>query len=490
LIGHKDVVLALDVSEHFIATGGKDQSIRVWDRALLTELCALEGHAASVTCLCFLGQDLVSGSEDKTLKRWDLSPLRSKKKKAEKVACTASHTWVAHAKGVNDVASAPKGRMLASGGQDKMVHLWSPTGELLGTCKGHKRGIWHCAFSPVERIVASAGGDGTIKLWNLKDYACVRTLQGHEGPVLRLSFCTAGMQILSCGADGLVKLWVLRTGECVVSYDKHNDKVWCLELNEDGRLATGGSDGQIIFWSDCTAEMDREEHEEQARKVVQTAQIDLLLTSGKVAQALTSCLELDRPAAMRRILTDLSEEAVLTAMGDAPRDGQHFDLDVWVRGLNSAAQEKLVQVLAAWITNAKSAGLAAHISQSLLRCVPALELSRIEGFNLLVQAFLSYAPRHNARLEGLLQQSYVLDFVLKHGAAQHLQADMRDILNHGSSGDVTMEDSEPVARRKARDEHGRFVFKRGRAALRRFAVVPTVTKHAPASKKAAKMNGK
>merc|ERR1719313_506929 len=122
LIGHSDVVLALDANEHYIATAGKDQSVRVWDRAQLHELCALEGHAAAVTCLCFLGQDLVSGSEDKTIKRWDLSPLRSKKK-AGTVACTALYTWVAHAKGVNDVAAAPKARMLVSGGQDKLVHV-------------------------------------------------------------------------------------------------------------------------------------------------------------------------------------------------------------------------------------------------------------------------------------------------------------------------------------------------------------------------------
>lgn len=72
----------------------------------------------------------------------------------------------------------------------------------------------------------------------------------------------------------------------------------------------------------------------------------------------------------------------------------------------------------------------------------------------------------------------MLDFVLKHGAAQHLQVDMTTILHHGSSGDVVMEDKEPGAPR------------RGRAALRRSGVVSAITKHAPAVKKHARANGK
>jgi WD40 repeat protein len=57
--------------------------------------------------------------------------------------------------------------MVASGGGDNAVNLWTLDGKLLKTFKGHSAAIWGVAFSPNGKILASGSVDATVKLWKL-----------------------------------------------------------------------------------------------------------------------------------------------------------------------------------------------------------------------------------------------------------------------------------------------------------------------------------
>ena len=56
------------------------------------------------------------------------------------------------------------GRILASGGQDKLIKLWDmKTGKLLQTLRGHERGVW-CLNFFTQTLLVSGSYDGTIKV--------------------------------------------------------------------------------------------------------------------------------------------------------------------------------------------------------------------------------------------------------------------------------------------------------------------------------------
>ena len=73
LSGHKSNVVCLSAkpSDNIIATGGRDNTIRVWDLTTSKQVHVLYGHASLVRFLNFTLLHLVSISDDKTLKIWD-----------------------------------------------------------------------------------------------------------------------------------------------------------------------------------------------------------------------------------------------------------------------------------------------------------------------------------------------------------------------------------------------------------------------------------
>lgn len=203
LPGHSGIVLCLDTSEDrlFLASGSKDKSARLWSfsRALSMwmSVAVCEGHAESVGAVALsrkmnesgaergAPRFMFTGSQDRTIKMWDLSPvsLPNNKHRTTPVRCKSMTTHKAHDKDINTLDVSPNDRFLASGSQDRTAKVYeivySPDAlrgeiKLIGTCKGHKRGVWTVKFGKVERVLATGSGDKTIKLWNLDDFSCIK----------------------------------------------------------------------------------------------------------------------------------------------------------------------------------------------------------------------------------------------------------------------------------------------------------------------------
>lgn len=101
------------------------------------------------------GRRLASGSEDKTIKLWDVAGGRQ------------LHT-LGYPGWVNTVAYSPDSRTVAAGGKAGIVRLWDAAiGEMIGTLEGHTDSVSSVCFNPDGRTVASASTDSTIRIWNI-----------------------------------------------------------------------------------------------------------------------------------------------------------------------------------------------------------------------------------------------------------------------------------------------------------------------------------
>jgi WD40 repeat protein len=175
----------------------------------------LRGHLQEITSVAVSSKnDIVSASEDRTVRVWDSKTRRQKLILAHPapvraVACSpAGSNWCltgatdgvarlfdldggattpavelrgGHSGTINTVAFSPQGKWCATGGDDRAVCLWDVTsGNLLWRASGgqrntsteagsgHRGAVTSLAFLSPNRLV-SAGGDKTLLIWSLKE---------------------------------------------------------------------------------------------------------------------------------------------------------------------------------------------------------------------------------------------------------------------------------------------------------------------------------
>ena len=143
------------------------------------------------------------------------------------------------------------GKLIVSASQDKTVRFWDvSTGEELATLEGHRRAVYCCKFDSRSDKVVTGSLDKTVKLWGSPDGEEIATLSGHTGAVRGVDFSPDGDMVASCGDDGFVRLWRVWSGECVMTMPGHATHAWnlCYSPCSNDSLLTSGDDGELLLW--------------------------------------------------------------------------------------------------------------------------------------------------------------------------------------------------------------------------------------------------
>ncbi|MDZ8054630.1 MAG: protein kinase domain-containing protein [Aulosira sp. ZfuVER01] len=261
LIGHSSSVnsVAFSPDGKTLAIGSDDKTIKLWNLEtgeLIRTLTWRDFDFDFVTSIAISpdGKTLASGSFNKTIKLWNLAT-------GELI-----RTLTGHSSYINSVAISPDGNTLASGGKDKTIKLWNlATGELIRTLPveryvntGHSESVTSIAISPDGKTLASGSDDKTIKLWNLATGELIRTLTGHSSYVNSLAISPDSKTLASGSDDKTIKLWNLATGELIHTLTGHSSELACIAISPDGKtLASGSWDNTIKLWNLATGKQIR-----------------------------------------------------------------------------------------------------------------------------------------------------------------------------------------------------------------------------------------
>ncbi|MFM6188793.1 MAG: hypothetical protein ACKPEN_11055 [Planktothrix sp.] len=195
-------------------------------------------HQAVINSITFTpdGQQLVTSSNDKTVKLWKLDG-------------TLIQEFKGHQDRVFDAELSPDYQRIVSCSKDGEIKIWSKDGTLIRTIKAHNQPVYDLDFSPDGKLIVSASGDRTLKLWNTATGAEIKVpLKGHNDDILSVNFSPDGQFLISGSRDRTVKLWNLK-GVLLKTFIGHRDSIWGVEFSPDGQtLVSVSADTTARLW--------------------------------------------------------------------------------------------------------------------------------------------------------------------------------------------------------------------------------------------------
>ncbi|KIK90620.1 hypothetical protein PAXRUDRAFT_671944 [Paxillus rubicundulus Ve08.2h10] len=195
------------------------------------------GHTDLIRSVAFLpdGQQVISGSNDGTIRTWRLVEEAG----AVETAMKEGGVVVA-------VAVSSDGQWIATGGEHKTITIWNATThEKAVELKGHFDWVRTLRFSPDSARVASGSDDWTVVVWSTATgKRLAGRLKGHAGKVYSVAFAPDGDKIASCSADD-IRIWHSHTG-VLINIIFHVGHPRSLEWTPNGqKLIAGCKDGSI-----------------------------------------------------------------------------------------------------------------------------------------------------------------------------------------------------------------------------------------------------
>jgi WD40 repeat protein len=211
----------------------------LWSKPTWDLQQTISAHSDWVRCLSFtpMGDKLVSGSFDKTIKLWQLDTGK------------ALYTLGDRLKGVFALAVSPDGQLLASGSRDETIELWDlAAGTLIRNLSQHQGSVRSLAITPDSKTLISGSFDQTIVLWGLPDGGVSKTIVDRE-PVAAIALSTDGAFLASTGDDGSVKIWSLASGIKLAESSGNKHCIGSLVISPDAKtIAAGSTNGYLILW--------------------------------------------------------------------------------------------------------------------------------------------------------------------------------------------------------------------------------------------------
>ncbi|MCG3204558.1 MAG: hypothetical protein KCHDKBKB_01273 [Elusimicrobia bacterium] len=231
-------------------------------------------HKGDVNSVAFspTGDRILSGSDDSTLKLWDVTATPD----AQNVVHDSLKTFKGHTYAVMSVAFSPKGDRLVSGSLDWSLKLWdinatSVNGDVSDFLVSFESqaDITAVAFSPNGDRIVSGSEDGTLKLWNASASLDAKSVVseplakfiGHSDKINSVVFNPKGDRIASGSIDKTIMMWDAKPAKVevtqpLVSFHEHLNNVNSVAFHPHGDILVSGSeDGRLKLW-DALAQPD------------------------------------------------------------------------------------------------------------------------------------------------------------------------------------------------------------------------------------------
>mmetsp|Transcript_14278 Transcript_14278/g.22297 ORF Transcript_14278/g.22297 Transcript_14278/m.22297 type:complete len:314 (-) Transcript_14278:468-1409(-) len=239
LDGHTSAVTSLGFQRdgRYLYSGSEDGTIKLWDLRSPTYSRSFDCHGAVNSVALRSNRDeIISGDQNGTVKIWDLGSSRCIND------VTPDHySGAGKAVAIQAVDISEDCRTLVAVSNHATVFVWEPTRATnlvpLAKFRAHTQpGSYclHAKISPDSRTLVTTSSDRTCKLWDTHTWELKQVLNQHTKWVWDAVFCADSSYLVTASSDHSARLWNLNSEHCEVvrQYNGHTSAVTCVALND------------------------------------------------------------------------------------------------------------------------------------------------------------------------------------------------------------------------------------------------------------------
>lgn len=229
-----------------VATGKEEVGglMQYWDTESWTASESLRSHGKTVRAITFSPNSklLASGSDDKTVKLWDVDKCRSLLESNQNTMSDMDHgkKWKLMAPlrtykpdiDILAIAFSPDSELLALGGSGQIRLVDVGSGHMLRCFTTHGT-VYTLAFSPDRQTLVSGGASAELRLWDVSPSNQVQHKPGYD-PIRYMVFSPDGQRLASLSKTW--NLWDPSSGRVLREVTMPFTEDYAVAFSPDGEL--------------------------------------------------------------------------------------------------------------------------------------------------------------------------------------------------------------------------------------------------------------